>query len=60
MEKENFFIKMEVYMTAIGNKIKWMGMVHYIINLGSLLMKVIGVMTNFKGKENCTMKIHIN
>lgn len=59
MVKENFIIKMEACMMAIGKIIRWKDSVRYIINLENLLIKVCGNKINFKAKENCTINTHI-
>lgn len=52
MGRANFIIKMVACMMAIGLKIKWMAMDHFIINLENLHIKECGKTINFKEKEN--------
>lgn len=60
MEKVNSIIKMEEVMMENGNKIKWMEVAFYIINLIVKPIKDNGWMINFKDLENFTTKIHYN
>jgi hypothetical protein len=57
MEKENLHLKMEVYMTECGKKIKCVVMESYSIKIKNQRMMENGRMINFKEAEFYTMKV---